>query len=233
MLKAKKNRFSKSRASKFKKRKLKMPAVVEILTARIRSEVDRDAEITRLKQVLAKELEKAKSNPNVAISLERIWRADLTMGRSTAYYVLEKDVLMADLLYVAAEHNIRLVQNEIECRRRKIAWKVAQDFPPLKLLPEDERYLAMYLAGAVPPASKKRAPLPTDVAGKYAVVVKTHRENRDHDPDGEILEAMEGWKRVFTDENVRKASIAEAGSIQPGGHLNICYGSSSRKELAD
>ncbi|MDI6813894.1 MAG: hypothetical protein QMD10_10185 [Desulfitobacteriaceae bacterium] len=224
MLKAK-NRFSRSRPSKFKPGKIKMPAVVEILTARIRSEVDRDAGIARLKQALAKELKKAGSSPNAAVSLEHIWRADLTLGRSTAYYALEEEVLMADLPYVAAEHNLRLIQTEIERRRQKIAWKIAKNFPPLKALPEDERHLAMYLAGAVPPAPKRPVPLPTE-AVKYAVVVKSNKEDRDHDPDEEIMEAMEGWKRFYTDEDVKKASIAEAGSIQPGGHLNICYGSS-------
>jgi hypothetical protein len=210
---------------------MKMPTVAEILSARIQCEVDRDGGIARLKEVLREQEKKRKTalNAGPASSLEHLmehmWRIDLTLGRSTAYYTLEEEALMIDLPRVAAEHNARIVQSEIEKRKQKIARKVAKKFPPLNALPEDERYLAMYLAGVVPPAPKGKVPLPTE-AVKYAVVVKQNRKGTDSEPGEEVVEAMEGWKRFYTDEDVKKASIAEAGSIQPGGHLNIRYGSS-------
>lgn len=228
MLKAK-NPFS--RPSKLKLGKIKMPTVAEILRARIQCEVDRDGGIARLKEALEDQQrkQKAASNAGPAASLknimEQMYRIDLTLGRSTAYYTLEEEALMIDLPSVAAEHNVRIAQSEIEKRKRKIAWKTAKKFPPLNALSEEERYLAMYLVGAVPPASKEVAPLPTKTA-KYAVVVKQNRKSADSEPDEEVVEAMEGWKRFYTDEDVKKASIAEAGSIQPGGHLNIRFGSS-------
>lgn len=227
----KRNPTLKSRTKKFEKkglpRKHHLPTIVDVLTARIDYAIDCDPKVNGLKQNLAAETKKITANENNPFVFEKVWRMDLTMGRSTSYYDLEEQQLGSNVEYVAAAHNCQLIQGEIERRRRETAWNIARDFPPLNALPEDERLLAMYLAGATPPAQKGMIPLPTDVIGKYNVIIKQRKKDRDdYEPDREILAVMQEDMNRLSEEDIKNASIREAGSVEPGGHLNICFGSS-------
>jgi len=221
----KKSLLSKTPATKLKPKKYSLPSIIDILNARIDGILSDSRKVNELKQNLSVEAGKLKTSENPYFILEKVWRTDLTMGRSTSYYDLEEQQLGSNVEYVAAAHNCQLIQGEIERRRREIAWNVARDFPPLNALPEDERLLAMYLAGATPPTQKGMIPLPTDVASKYSIIIK-QRDQDDYEPDKEILEVMQEDINRLSEEDLKNASIREAGSVEPGGHLNICFGSS-------
>jgi len=147
------------------------------------------------------------------------------LGRSTSYYSLEEEALHADLPRVVALHNREVVLKEIERRRREIAWETARNFWPLQTLPEEEKLLVMYFAGALPLADgkPKTTPLPTDVAGKYRLVIRSGNRRREYEPDPEIEKLM--TESFASEEDIRLASLAEAGMLAAGQKMYICYGS--------
>jgi len=199
------------------------PGIEEIaarLTLRIAIAASRDPEIKRLASLMPKEIPKAST-----FSITSTWKADVQMGRSTSYYTLEEEALYADLPRVAAAHNRHVIQEAVEQRRREIAWETARDFWPLQTLSEEERFLVMYLAGVRPPIMAEDVAIPTNAAKKYKIVIRNGHHDG-YDPDPEIEDLMAG---SFVSENdLRKASLAEAGILQEGQKMNICFGSSGR-----
>lgn len=196
----------------------------------------RDPELQRLKKTLAALPKVREVEPLSLVDVEHSWRMDVTMGRSTSYYAIEEEVLLADLPRVAASHNRAVVEAEIERRRRELAWEVAQKFWPIWALDEKERQAVLAMAGIGPPLPPGPACLPLETAARYRAVVKQPQvDGDDWEPDPEVLEAMEGWKTVFSEEGQWRAAVAEAGSggrLEKGRKLNVMYGSTGMDQGA-
>ncbi|MQL51790.1 hypothetical protein GFC01_05835 [Desulfofundulus thermobenzoicus] len=213
------------------------------LTARISVAESRDPELRRLKRLLASLAEtraKVEVRPVSLAEIEKQWKFDRLQGRATSYYALEEQVLVTDLPYVTTTHNQEIVTAEIERRRRKLAWETAQNFWPLWSLDDDERRAVLALAGVREPLPPGPAALPLEMAAKYRVTVKraagTGGNDDGWEPDPEVLEVMESWKAVFTEENQRRVTVAEVaggndtGYLEKGRKLNVMYGSSGKSE---
>lgn len=215
-----------------------------MLAARIAAAESRDPELQRLRRLrasLAEAKAKIDVRPVSLADIEKQWKFDRLQGRATSYYALEEQVLVADLSYVATIHNQDVVMTAIERRRRELAWEVAQDFWPLQALDEAERLSVLLAAGVIPPAAPAPAKLPPpEMAAKYRVTVKRAAADADDDddwePDPEVLEAMESWKAVFTEEDQRRMTVAEVaggndtGYLEKGLKVNVVYGSAGSEK---
>ncbi|NHM27970.1 hypothetical protein G7K71_13485 [Desulfofundulus sp. TPOSR] len=205
-----------------------------MLAARIAAAESRDPELRRLKHLLASLAEtraKIEVRPVSLAEIERTWRADRAMGRSTSYYTLEEEILVADLSYVVTIHNQDVIAEQIEKRRRELAWEVAQNFWPLWSLDEDERRTVLALAGVREPSPLTGPqPLPLEAAAQYAVRVRgSRRAEDDWEPDPEVLEVMEGWQERFSEGDLRRMAVTEAGAggkLEKGKKLMVMFGSS-------
>lgn len=208
-----------------------------MLAARIAAAESRNPELRRLKHLLTSLSEtraKVDVRPVSLAEIERQWKFDRLQGRTTSYYTLEEQVLTADLPYVTAVHNREVVAEQIEKRRRELAWETAQNFWPLWSLDEDERRAVLALAGVrVPSPHAGPSPLPLEAAAQYAVRVRgSRRAEDDWEPDPEVLEVMEGWQERFSEGDLRRMAVAEAaggsdtGYLEKGRKLNVVYGSS-------
>ncbi|SHI91505.1 hypothetical protein [Desulfofundulus thermosubterraneus] len=206
------------------------------LTARISVAESRDPELRRLKHLLTSLSEtraKVDVRPVSLAEIERQWKFDRLQGRATSYYTLEEQVLTADLPYVLTMHNREVVTGQIESRRRELAWEVARDFWPLWSLDGDERRAVLALAGVREPSPHAGPqPLPLEAAAQYAVRVRgSRRAEDDWEPDPEVLEVMEGWRGWFSEGDLHRMAVAEAGAggkLEKGRKLMVIYGSSGR-----
>lgn len=192
----------------------------------IQLNIARDAEIRRLLQNKPKPLPAGER-----FSIDAVYRADMRLGRTISYYDLEEECLFADAPQTIYGHNREIIMQEIFRRRREIIHQTVRDFWPLQTLGAKEKNAVLRFFGISDgDASANKGSMPTDTATTYMLSVKTPIEtDYDDDPDEEILEAMESWKKIFPEDALRKASIIEVGGIQPGMKLNTLYGSGGGK----
>lgn len=201
------------------------------LARKIRMELAGDPEMavlqSRLEAALSIEVPK---QPKQKISAEAVWRNDLRMNRTTSYYNCESVALRADLEYVVASENRRMLSEEIvksaEKRKREIARRVCSAFWPLVNLPDPEWQGILLSLGATPPDPPNR--LPTTAASRYRVIVRPAPPKDDWEPDPETLE-------LITEDAARgredplQAMVA-AGLVSPGKKVCLTYGSSGGRK---